>query len=228
LLKSSFRGLTAGLLLAVAVSIYVSSCPEDWWGRASYGPRRLSALTPLAALGLALVFVRLRPIARGVLAACVLGWAVFTASAHMSHVEDLTAFVSGRPDPFLPAEVAAGGPAPQFAWINRWGPLHYLKPGFTFADKPRNADRIVGAAVTAAAVLATWGLWSLLRRSRWGPAVPLAAGALWIAVCGAWLLRAPANAPWDGAWREVVRGPCPDPSRLAPSMVPAAQVICGR
>jgi hypothetical protein len=155
----------------------------------------------------------------------VLGWAVFTASAHMSHVEDLTAFLFGRPDPFVPAEVA-GEPAPEFVWINRWGPLHYLKPGFTFSDKPGNADRIVGAAVTGAVLVATWGLWSLLRRSRWGPAVPLIAGGVWIAVCGIWLLRAPLNAPWDGAWRAVVRGPCPDPSRLAPSMVPAAQVIC--
>ena len=45
--------LAGGLAVASAVAIYVSACPVDWWGGASFGPRRLASLTPVAALGLA-------------------------------------------------------------------------------------------------------------------------------------------------------------------------------
>jgi len=34
-----------GLRLAVVAAVYVSACPQDWWGGDSYGPYRLASLT---------------------------------------------------------------------------------------------------------------------------------------------------------------------------------------
>jgi hypothetical protein len=47
------RRLGALLLLGVGLSVIVNSAMEDWWGSDSFGQRRLLALTPLFALGLA-------------------------------------------------------------------------------------------------------------------------------------------------------------------------------
>jgi hypothetical protein len=96
-------------------------------------------------------------------------WAAVTLSAHLSGHDDLLALVTGRPDPFRPAEAVP----PDQTWINRWGALHALKPGFSLSDAPRLPDRLVGIAFVAGVVL-------LLRLA--APAVARRAGAQRLAV----------------------------------------------
>jgi hypothetical protein len=157
------RGLARGLLLAVPLVLYVSAAPRDWWGGDSYGPRRLASLTPLAGLGLSLVLHRLRPAARFALVATLSLWAVVVTSAFLSRYDDLAVFFLGRPAADNPVGAA---PYAGLHFLDAWGPLHALKPGFTFKDTPRNADRVAGLLAVAAVVGLALALWQAMQRRR--------------------------------------------------------------
>jgi hypothetical protein len=52
------RGLRWSMLCTVALEIYACAAASDWWGSGGFGPRRLTAVAPLAGLGLALLVQR--------------------------------------------------------------------------------------------------------------------------------------------------------------------------
>jgi hypothetical protein len=52
------RDLRWATLGAVAFEIYACAAASDWWGSGAFGPRRLTAVAPLAGLGLALFVQR--------------------------------------------------------------------------------------------------------------------------------------------------------------------------
>jgi hypothetical protein len=55
------RPLKLAVLVGAVLALYSSSILLDWWGGASFGPRRLVALAPVAAIGLAHVLGSRRP-----------------------------------------------------------------------------------------------------------------------------------------------------------------------
>jgi hypothetical protein len=205
------RWLFAGMAAAALLALYVSACPEDWWARDSFGPRRLASLAPIAATGLGLLLARvaLRP---RVLLAGVLGlWSVVAMSAYFSGHDDLFRLVTGRPDPFRPADTVT--PAAE-GWLNRWGALHAAKPGFSLSDAPRLPDRLVGIAWVALVVGAVRLGWPLLASraavQRLAVALALAHVAAWLAL----LALAPSNRPWNARWAAFLEAPL-DPARAA-------------
>ncbi len=110
-LRARHRWLIAAAAVASVLAIYVSACPEDWWGRDSFGPRRLASLAPIAAIGLGLLLKQLTTRARLLLTLLLCAWAAVTISAHLSQHDDLMLLLTGRPDPFRPAEaVSDAGP----------------------------------------------------------------------------------------------------------------------
>ncbi len=199
------RWLVLGAAVGSALALYVSACPEDWWGRDSFGPRRLASLAPAAAIGLGFLLDRLRPRLRLLLALGLGLWSVVAVSAHLSGHDDLLLLLSGHPDPFRPAEAASDSGAP--AWINSWGALHALKPGFSLSDAPRLKDRIVGIACVALIVTLMRTLLPLLASRAWAQRVAVGLGLL---VVGAWLAllaRAPSNRAWDAQWKAFLAAP---------------------
>jgi hypothetical protein len=138
-------------------------------------------------------------------------WAAVTLSAHLSGHDDLLALFTGRPDPFRPDEAVAA----DRGWINRWGALHALKPGFSPTYAPRLPDRLVGIVFVAVVV-------ALLRLA--APAVARRAGAqrlavaialLHVGVWGAVLAAAvPSNRDWNARWIAFLAAPL-DPDRVA-------------
>lgn len=205
------RWLLGALALGAGLAVYVSACPEDWWGRDSYGPRRLASLAPVAAVGLSLILRRLPPRTVLLLSGLLGLWAAVTLSAHLSGHDDLLALVTGRPDPFRPDEAVAS----DRGWINRWGALHALKPGFSLSDAPRLPDRLVGIAFVAVVV-------AVLRLA--APAVARRAGAQRLAVAlalvhvGVWgavlATAVPSNRDWNARWAAFLAAPL-DPDRAA-------------
>jgi hypothetical protein len=185
---TALRGLRLGLILATILTLYVSALPHDWWGGNSYGPRRLSSLVPLAAIGLGLLFDRLPRIPRVALACGALAWTVFTVSLYFSGVDDLSR-------------------AAEVHWRDRWGWLHSLKPGFSLSDAPTRVDKIAGAMLVALVVVTVGVAWALLRRSSLLRTAAVALGLAWVLFCDGWLaLAVPVNDPWNPRWRAVVRG----------------------
>jgi hypothetical protein len=216
------RALRAGFLLALLLTVYVSATPRDWWGGVSFGPRRLASLTPLAALGLAGLFERLRRPLRLWLAVPFLAWGVLASSAFLSHFDDLSVLFRGVPGPFNPQPPSAYEGRD---WIDDWGPLHTLKPGFTFTDAPGNVDRLWGLAACAVVFgLATWA-WRLVVRSSGLRLVLLAGAVAWVVVCGMWLAFAVhPNGERNAWWRAVVLDePRPSPAPALPPGAVAAQ-----
>ena len=219
------RALRSGLLLALLLALYVSATPRDWWGGASYGPRRLATLMPVAAIGLAGLLERLRPSVRPWLALPFFAWGVITSSAFLLHYDDLSVLLRGVPGPFnpRPAAVYEG-----LHWVDRWGPVYTLKPGFTFTDAPGNVDRLWGLAACTVVVGLATGAWRLAMRSSRLRRTLLAGAAAWVVVCGAWLAFAVRpNGERNAWWRAVVRDePRPSPAPpLPPGAVDAANFL---
>ena len=218
------RWMLGAMIAAALLAIYASACPEDWWGRDSFGPRRLASLTPIAAAGLAFILVRLGMKARFVLGLLLSAAGVCLASAHFSGHRDLRLLLFGVPDPLSP-DPALGPPAVR--WMDRWGPLHFAKPGFTLSDAPGWADRLVGLVVVACIVVAARLLWRWLHRSR---AARTGAAALATAFVLAWavaLFEMPSNSAVNAAWRAFLEAPL-DPARagaLPPDMAEARDVV---
>jgi hypothetical protein len=216
------RALYVGLVVLLPIALYVNAAVRDWWGGESFGPRRLATLVPLAALGWAVLFRALPRAASAVLAVAFTLWAVVTASAFYSGWDDLAVFLGGAPAADNPTAAAR---YVGLQWVNRWGPLHAAKPGFTFSDQPGNVDRLIGLAVTALVLAAVAAVW------RWVTAGParqravLAAGAGWALVWIVLLARVPSNAGLDARWREIVRGREADLSALPAGVQAAAQLV---
>jgi hypothetical protein len=209
--RAGARWLLVALALGSGLAVYVSACPVDWWGRDAYGPRRLASLAPAAAVGLSLLFRRLPPRTVVLLSGLLGLWAAVTLSANFSGHDDLLALFTGRPDPFRPSEAVAEDQG----WIDRWGALHALKPGFSLSDAPRLPDRLAGIAFVAAVV-------ALLRLL--APALSRRAGAQRLAVgvalvlVGAWVavlaIVVPSNRDWNARWASFLAAPL-DPVRAA-------------
>src|SRR5947209_16070381 len=72
---------TVGVLAGAAAVVYVSACVADWYGGDSYGPRRLSVLMPMVAVGLGHLMARLPRPARLAVAAAIVAWPVFPPTA---------------------------------------------------------------------------------------------------------------------------------------------------
>lgn len=219
------RRMRRGLLLALQLLVYIAAAPRDWWAGASYGPRRLTTLAPVAALGLAGVLHRVRPWLRLVIAGLLSLWAVITASAYFSGFDDLFVLLRGTPGPFNPQDATAYA---DVHWIDRLGPFHALKPGFTFSDQPHSWDRVVGVLASAALVFSVTGGWHYVRRHVRAQRVILAGALTWVAVCICWLaVVIPRNDDWNRRWLAVVRsGPEPRDGRpFPPGVVAAAGVL---
>ena len=199
------RLFVLGLISLVPLAVYLSACPADWWGGAAYGPRRLSALTPLVALGLARLLTvferfRVRWVAVGLLGL----WSAFTLTAQHSHFDDLSVVFRGQTSRVNPLSIAAYADA---RWIDHWPswPL-VLRPGFTFSDAPHNPERLVGLTAVCALALLVIPLWVAVRRSAALQRVVLGAALAWAAVALFWTARLPADEPRSKEWREAVRG----------------------
>ncbi len=215
------RGLLLALLAGSVLSVYLSAAAEDWWGRDGYGPRRLVSLTPIAALGLGFLLRRRSARSRVLLSALVGLWAVAIASAHVSGFDDLSFLIRGRLDPFNPFAVDHYAGA---RWLSSWGPLHLLKPGFSFSDAPRLGDRLLGILAVAAVVATGRVVWPLLSRSR---SLQVAVVLLALAQVLAWdvrLWQAPSNLPWNARWQQFLSAPAEDVP-LPPEMASARDVV---
>jgi hypothetical protein len=218
------RWLLAAAALGSLLAIYVSACAEDWWGRDSFGPRRLASLAPIAAIGLGLLLKRLSPRWRVLLALLLCGWAVLTISADFSGHDDLRLLLTGQPDAFRPAEAAARtGPT----WRDSWGVLHALKPGFSFTDAPRLADRLLGIASVALLVIALRLALPLLASRAWAQRLALGMALLVVAAWLQLLAFAPSNREWNAQWRAFLQAPF-EPARaqaLGAEMATARDVV---
>jgi hypothetical protein len=215
------------LRIAIVVAIYVSACPQDWWAGAAFGPRRLSALTPLAAIGLAAVLTRMqRPVARVAFAAALSVWALFVTTAFLSNYDDLSVVFFSRVSQDNPHTLDTYGRA---RWLDA-GPAwpRILRPGFTFSDRPRLADRMIGLLAAGWVVCGVTFVWSLIKRSQKMQRVALSAALLWVALALVWVAARPSNTPWDASWRRVVRDPdgCNVALPLPGGMSDARHVLC--
>jgi hypothetical protein len=221
----SERALAWGLVASAVGALYVCACVVDWWGGDAYGARRLASLTPLAAIGLAHLLGHLRMGARLALAVAVALWAGLTLTSQLSGFDDLRVAAGRAP--------AAENPRPpgtyeRARWIDAAGAWpEVLRPGFTFSDAPRNADRVVGAVATALILGTALALW---RGLRW-PAVQrtlIAAATTWVVVASVYAAAfLPANAGANRVWRSVVRGEVPAGARgtLPPALASAARIV---
>jgi hypothetical protein len=216
------RALVLGLVAALPVVVYLNAAVRDWWAGDSLGPRRLSTLVPVAALGTAAVFRVLSRRWVVLLAAALSVWAVVLTSAFFSGWDDLRLLFTGRlaaDNPNGPERYAA------LRWRDGWGPLHYLKPGFTFTDTPGNRDRLVGLAAVALLLAGVGRAWRRLcadRRVQW---TAVGAGLVWTLVWLALLVRAPANAASNAAWRDITRGREVDVAGLPQGVRAAAHLV---
>jgi hypothetical protein len=218
------RGLLAAAALGSLLTIYVSACPEDWWGRDSFGPRRLASLVPIAAIGLGLLLGRLSVRGRVLLALLLCGWAVVTISADFSGHDDLRLLLTGQPDAFHPADATArSGPT----WRDSWGGLHALKPGFSFSDAPRLSDRLLGIACVALLVIALRLALPLLASRAWAQRLAVGMALLVVAAWLQFLAFAPSDREWNAQWRDFLQAPL-EPARaqaLPAEMAVARDVV---
>ena len=102
-----------------------------------------------------------------------------------------------------------------------------LRPGFSFSDRPRHADRLVGLATTAAVFAAVLAAWRAAARSPRLQRFAVVAAAAWLLVAAGFLaLAVPRNGPANAAWRTVVTDGSMAPEMLgAPGLADAARVV---
>jgi hypothetical protein len=210
------RLFVVGLIALVAVSIYLSACPVDWWAGMSFGPRRLSSLTPLVALGAAQLLTSFqRPRVRWLLVGLLCLWSVFTLTAQLSGFDDLSVLFFGKVSRWSPLSIEAYAGA---RWLDAWPSWpRLLRPGFTFSDAPHNTERITGLVAILMLAGLTAHLWKRLRKSAGLQRIAVGAVGAWVVVALAWTARLPDNASWALEWREALRGTegCSD-SRTSP------------
>lgn len=189
--------------LTIVVAIWASASVADWWGGASFGPRRLSTLTVIAAFGLAWVLDRWSIRGRLLFAAVAFVWAGFILTAQLSGFDDLRVPLQGRVDPWNPYTLADYDRA---RWINDGYLIPYIvRPGFILWDDQTPRRRLVGAAVVFITCALAVFIWRLAGRSQRSEAA-LAAFALgWLVLASGWLfLGVPSNAEANRLWRDIV------------------------
>ncbi|HVO12413.1 MAG TPA: hypothetical protein VMX54_16840 [Vicinamibacteria bacterium] len=221
------RLFVRGAQCLVPVALYLSACPSDWWGGASYGPRRLSALAPLVALGLAHALALLRrPLVRVAVVSALCAWAVFVTTAYLSDFDDLGVVLTRATSRWNPRPLAAYQGAHWIDHMPTWPRI--LRPGFTFSDRPRLPDRILGITAAVVIVAAVTATWSVVRRSRRAQRLVVSLGLAWSLSSVAWLARLPPNTAADAAWLRVVTAPdgCDAPLAVPSGMEDARHLVC--
>jgi hypothetical protein len=198
-----------GTLAALAVlQCWVSAAPVDWWGSSSYGPRRLTGLTPAAAIGLALL---VRPLSRGMRltgAAVGVAWTLVTTSLFLRHIDDLgglpQALAGAPPLGFVLGSVSLPG-----AFGSRW-----LAHG-------------AGIAACLAITFGAAGLWPLVANTARGRGTAVALALAWTSVCILAVVRAPSDQGANSAWLAMERGEDPDRvlAGLKPEVAAAGHVL---
>jgi hypothetical protein len=197
------RALAVGLAFAVATSVVVSSLPVDWWGGSSYGSRRLTSLTPVAAIALCFALRAAPQWLRAGLVALTLTWTIVNTSAFMSSMDDLSVPLRSRTSADHP-ERPAQAVSPR--WNDRWGPFHTLRPGFTLTDRPVGRDRLVGLLLVSVIVAGTSAAWRLAMRERRVRRAAIVFAGAWVALAMGWLaLRSPPNADANRAWQALLK-----------------------
>ena len=224
---SERRLFVAGLIALVPISIYLSACPVDWWAGMSFGPRRLSSLTPLVALGLAQTLTSLRRRSvRWILIGLLSLWSVFVVTAQLSGFDDLSVLFFGKVSRWSPLSIETYAGA---RWLDAWPTWpRLLRPGFTFSDAPHDAERIVGLVAVLALTGLTVYLWKKLRQSAGVQRVAVVAVGAWAMVAFVWTARLPADGPWSNEWREAVRGTegCSDSAAGPRGFDDARDLVC--
>jgi hypothetical protein len=217
------RALRLGSAAALALVVYTCAAVWDWWGGESYGPRRLASLAPLAAVGLAGLLDRLPRWLRVAVALAIVGWAAFTMTALISGYDDLSVAFGGAPSRWHPTGVVSHPP-----WIDRLGEWpRMLRPGFSFSDRPRLGDRLLGLGATVAVFAAVTTGWRACARSVRLQRLAVVAGAAWLVVAAGFLaLAVRPSGPAGTAWRTVVAdGPLAVEALSAPGLADAARVV---
>ena len=162
---------------AILFTVYTCAAVSDWYGGESYGPRRLSTLAPLAAVGLASLLAPLRPRARVLAAVAVVAWTIFTLTALFSRYDDLSVAFGGAP--------------------SRWHPTGEVS-GARWIDRPGEWPRCCGRASRSPTVHGTPTGWSAWRRPWSSSSPPGPGGARCRAprVCSSWRWRPRASGWW--------------------------------
>jgi hypothetical protein len=194
-------------LLIAGAEIYLSAAAMDWWGGASFGPRRLASLLPLVAVGLANLVLQsrapaFRRMVRGVL---ILGclWGVLAMHLFLSDVRDLRLLTTGSPSIWT-AEVGDDLPAADPAILHSpFGSLPERLAGFHGARDPAAPARPPAPILPIFALgLALMILTQLaLERSKgsWGP-------RLWAWSLLALALVAQVRLSWAEPWSPTQAG----------------------
>ncbi|MCB1032743.1 MAG: hypothetical protein KDD47_02785, partial [Acidobacteria bacterium] len=205
-------------LLIFTAEIYLSAAAADWWGGLAYGPRRLSSLVPLAAVGLVNAALGLRkgvPCRLAVVAVLLAAaWGLVNMHLFLGGVRDLSVLVTGHPSASAAAVrdrfVQDHGTALEVlgSWLERWGPL---PAEFAPGALPSAARAgLLGAAALGALVLAAWVFERVPRRLlEAGTAVAALVLALAVQplILGESAGRAPEPGTWAGACAAAARGP---------------------
>ncbi len=204
------KRLLIGLTASIPIAIYISACPFDWWGGSSYGPRRLSSLTPMAGLGLACVLTNMKTRHRVLFVFLSSVWAIVTLSAHRYYNYDLSLLFFGKPDPFKSGEQIF------FAHAGRWetpfeafsqGVAKILSHRFTLVSKAHTWDYFQGALIIFSILLISSVCLKCWERFRWGRNIIVASFSLWTVVVLFWaLVFAPSNTTWNSDWQNTLEG----------------------
>jgi hypothetical protein len=212
-----------GVLGSCLLSVLVSALPQDWWGGASYGPRRVASIAPMATLGLAAILRALRPLLRTTLLVALGCWGVVCASASLSGVDDIAVLFTGHGGPLRPH------PSPvheTVRWHDGWKGALYLKPGFTLTDTPRNGDRLLGLLVVAVVLGVTLGLFHLVSRSPFLQRCGLVLALCWVLAWISLLCSViPSEQRANRAWVQVVCGKAEALAGLPPSVRGAGHLV---
>ncbi|GEM_PF-7069242 len=223
--------ISSGRIL-VPISIYISAASFDWWGGASFGPRRMCSMIPFAAIGFLRLLRRMKVACRWISIPILLLWAILLMGAYTKNLDDLTMLLFGKPDP---STIQLPDLYEQSHWRNRWmvweeGIQKILKPGFTLTHKPVARDRVIGFTVVCL-VWASCGVFKWMnRRFTWIKHMMLSTALASIAAILIWLLVfCPRNLVWNQAWLGILHGAPIEhaPKPFPPGVADAAHLIQG-
>ncbi len=195
------------MFLTCLAVIYISACPDDWYAGSSYGPRRLSALLPFAALGMASILARLRTRGRVALIVMLMGWSLVTITAEMGKIEDLSTVILGRTDPHNPYPEQYENLDVQTERL-RWkeGFTNLRVKGFSFPANYHWRDRIWGGIVITVMVLLLASLFRHLRKSSRLRQYLLWGSVAWVLIFLGVVMVLPDNQEWDPYWLQIHTG----------------------
>ncbi|MBN1296253.1 hypothetical protein JXA80_05700, partial [bacterium] len=203
-----FRWLLPGLAVAMLIQIYINACVWDWWGGASYGPRRLCFLLAPAAIGWAEVLRRSTRWLRFTLPVLAVLWGFFTMSAFRWGVDDLTLLLTGKADGWRPTSAPATVEEIDHRWENWRNGFRYMRvPGFALVQKPRPPHRRAGLAILvglAGMIAISIAVWKRYRWCRIG--LPVCVIVYTLICIGGMIYRFPQNTIWRDHWYAVAMG----------------------